>query len=178
MIVTDAEKLILLMLSDLHEFHGIDRINTKLLRSALSTNNSWALNWEIPDLGLDLSDTPAEAIDVVNFMYMWGILEDAWHIFPENIKENINSTIHIGKTVKFPGFHSTDELKLYTIAKLFVDDMGKFERYKGRDLNSHAPMREFYEKMYAVFEKHVKPDDLSPTLSHGAFLDIFKAAAT
>lgn len=178
MIVTDAEKLILLMLSDLHEFNGIDRINTKLLRSALSTNNSWALNWEIPDLGLDLNDTPKEAVDVVNFMYMWAILEDAWHTFPENIKENITNTIHIGKTVKFPGFHSTDEFELYTIAKLFVDDMGRFERYKGRDLNSHAPMRKLYEKMYSIFEKYVKPDDLSPTLSHEAFLEIFKATAT
>lgn len=178
MIITDAEKLILLMLSDLHELNGIDRINTKLLRSALSTNNSWALNWEIPDLGLDLSDTPPEAIDVVNYMYMWGILEDSWHAFPENIKESISEAVQIGKTVKFPGFHSTEEFKLYTIAKLFVDDMGKFERYKGRDLNSHAPMRKLYEKMYSVFEKYVKPGDFSPTLSHGTFLEIFRAAAT
>ncbi|MGU3349137.1 YfbU family protein [Pseudomonas monsensis] len=178
MIVSDAEKLILLMLSDLHEFHGIDRINTKLLKSALSTNNTWALNWEIPDLGLDLRDTPAEAVEVVNFMYMWGALEDTWHSFPENIKENIMGNIQIGKAVKFPGFHSSEESELYTIAKLFVDDMGKFQRYKGRDLNSHAPMKKFYEKMYSVFEKHVKPDDLSPLLPPEVFLDVFKAAST
>lgn len=178
MIVSDAEKLILLMLSDLHELHGIDKINTKLLRSALSTNNSWALNWEIPDLGSDLTDTPEEVITVVNFMYMWGALEDTWHAFPENIKENIMSNVQIGKTVKFPGFHSSEEFELYTIAKLFVDDMGKFQRYKGRDLNSHVPMRALYEKMYSTFVKHVEPDDVSPTLSHEAFLEVFKAATT
>lgn len=178
MIVSDAEKLILLMLSDLHEFHEIDRVNTKLLRSALSTNNSWALNWEIPDLGLNLDDTPTEAVDVVNFMYMWGVLEDTWHNFQESIKEKIMGEVQIGKTVKFPGFHSIDEYELYTIAKLFVDDMGKFQRYKGRDFNSHAPMKNLYEKMYSVFEKYVKSDDLSPTLSPEVFLEVFKAAST
>lgn len=177
MIITDAERLILLMLSDLHESAGIDKINTKLLRSAISTNNTWAINWEIPDLGLELGDTPREAIDVANYMFMWSVLEDTWHYFSEAIKERILEKVQISKTLKFPGFHSTAEKRLYGIAKLFVDDMGRFERHKGRDLNSHTPMKEQYKKMYSKFESLVEPDDFSPTLTPENFIDIFSAAA-
>jgi len=177
MIVTDAERLILLMLSDLHDSAGIDKINTRLLRSAISTNNTWAINWEIPDLGVELSDTPQEVVDVANYMFMWSILEDTWHYFPENIKERISENVQINKTLRFPGFHSTAEKRLYGIAKLFVDDMGRFERHKGRDLNSHTPMEEQYKKMYSTFERFVAPDDFSPTLTPENFIDIFKATA-
>lgn len=177
MIVTDAEKLILLMLSDLHEAAGLDKMNINFLRSAIITDNTWAINWEMPDLGLDLSDTPQDAIDVVNFMHMWGVLEDTWNNISENKKENILEKVKIGKNVRFPGFHSSAELKLYRIARLFVDDMGRFERYKGRDLNSHVPMREQYEKMYSNYQQIVGPENYSPNLTPENFVEIFTAGS-
>lgn len=177
MIITDSEKLILLMLSDLHEVAGLDKVNTKFLRSAISTNNTWAINWEMPDLGMDLSDTPVEAIDIVNYMHMWGVIEDAWHSIPESRKESMIEKIQLGKFLKFPGFHSHQEEKYYRIAKLFVDDMGRFERYKGRDLNSHVPMLEQYKKMYSIYDRIVGPENYFPVLTPENLDEIFSSEA-
>ncbi|MOA25638.1 hypothetical protein D3C78_1463770 [compost metagenome] len=124
---------------------------------------------------MDLSDTPQVAIDVVDYMHMWGTLEDVWSVLPEDQKEYISGRVSLGKHVRFPGFHSSAESELYSIAKLFVDDMGRFERYKGRDLNSHVPMRDKYKKMYEVFEKVVGVDNFSRALTVEEFIEVFSA---
>ncbi|MNF15886.1 hypothetical protein D3C80_2186730 [compost metagenome] len=53
--------------------------------------------------------------------------------------------------------------------------MGRFERYKGRDLNSHVPMRDKYKKMYEVFEKVVGVDNFSRALTVEEFIEVFSA---
>ena len=64
--LTNAEKLILLMLSDIYEKLGLDGININLLRSAIYTENTWALDWEMPGVvGSDSEPLPTHVREVV-----------------------------------------------------------------------------------------------------------------
>lgn len=177
MLVSGAEKLILLMLSDLHDKVGLESFDTKFIRSAIASDNAWALNWEMPELDDDFGDTPQVAIDVVDYMYMWGVIEDSWHSLSEDGRTEIAKQIPFGKNVRFPGFHSGAESKEYAVAKLFVDDMGRFERYKGRDLNSHVPMCEQYKKMYERFDRIEVPSSAHHILSSSDLLGVLSAGA-
>jgi hypothetical protein len=40
----------------------------------------------------------------------------------------------------------------YEIARYFVDDLKRFQHFRGRDLNSHMQSLDGYRRMYSVFE--------------------------
>lgn len=178
MLVSGAEKLILLMLSDLHDKVGLESFDTNFIRSAITSDNAWALNWEMPELSADFGDTPQVAIDVVDYMFMWGVIEDSWHSISENGRAEIAKQNPFGNNVRFPGFHSDAESKEYAVAKLFVDDMGRFERYKGRDLNSHVPMCEQYKKMHQIFDRIEAPSSAYFHLSSSDLLGVLTAGVS
>lgn len=178
MIVTAAEKLILLMLSDLHDKLGLDGIDTKFLRSAINSDNTWAINWEMPELTSDLSDTPSTAVDVVDYLHMWGLLEDSWSSLSEESRVRISNLSPFGRNLKFPGFHGDAESEQYSIARLFVDDMGRFERFKGRDLNSHVPMCEQYKKMFIKFDAITESSNSPGLLSATEIEEVLVAGVT
>jgi len=152
--LTNPEKLILLMLSDIYEKIGLDQIDTKLIRSAIYSENTWALSWELTGVvGSDADETPQDVKDVVNYLDMWSFLEDAYSGFDTSTKGLVEHEVEpFGRHIRFPGFDGNYEGNLLSIARILIDDMDRFSRFKGRDLNSHFPAKENYAKMYNVFE--------------------------
>ena len=153
--LTNPEKLILTMLAEIHEKLGIkDGTNTKLLASAIYTNNTWALSWKMPGIVGDSPDpTPPEVSEVTNILDMWSIIEEAYEKFGPTEKARVKTEAEpFGGHVHFSGFDGNNESELMSIARFFVDDMGKFSRFKGRDLNSHHPSLATYRRMLGVFE--------------------------
>ena len=51
----------------------------------------------------------------------------------------------------FAGFDGNNESELYSIATFLINDMGRFTKFKGRELNSHTHTRERYRRMLSVF---------------------------
>ena len=45
---------------------------------------------------------------------------------------------------EFRGFDGNGEARLIGIARLFIENMGSLHRFKGRDLNAHAPSLDTY----------------------------------
>jgi uncharacterized protein YfbU (UPF0304 family) len=152
--LTNPEKLILLMLSDIYDKVGLDEVDTKLLRAAIYSENTWALDWEMPGVvGSTAEPTPPLVKEVVDYLDMWSFMEEAYAGYDTEAKAKIESDAKpFGKHVRFPGFDGNNESELVSIVDILVDDMGRFSRFKGRDLNSHAPMRESYARMYRVFK--------------------------
>ena len=53
---TNSEKLILVMLSEIHEKLCIKNgVNTKLVTNAIYSQNTWALSWDLPGI---VGDSP------------------------------------------------------------------------------------------------------------------------
>jgi hypothetical protein len=68
---TNADKLIVTMLADLHEKLGIDEVRTKLIKQAIYSNNTWALSWELTGIvGDSPEQTPPEVSLVVDILDM------------------------------------------------------------------------------------------------------------
>lgn len=175
--LTNPEKLILLMLSEVYDKLGLDQIDTKLIRSAIYSENTWALDWEMSGVvGSDAEPTPPLVKDVVNYLDMWNFLEEAYSSFGNVDRERVEKeAAPFGKHVRFLGFDGNNEGDALSIALVLVEDMGRFSRFKGRDLNSHAPLLSNYARMYRVFEPMraslVGPGGLNPD----QVIDLLKA---
>lgn len=174
--LTNAEKLILLMLSDVYEKLELDGIDTKLIRSAIYSENTWALDWEMPGVvGSQSEPTPPLVQEVANYLDMWWMLEDAAASFDPKTKARLEKeAAPFGTHIRFPGFDGNNESRALSIARILIEDMGRFSRFQGRDLNSHAPLSPAYARMYEVFAR-IKPSLGSKGLSADQALAILKA---
>jgi uncharacterized protein len=154
--LSNSEKLIFLMLSDIYDKLGLADIDTKLLRSAIYTENTWALDWEMSGvIGSDGEPLPPLVQDVVKYLNMWSILEESHSSFDSEAKDKVAREAEpFGKHVRFPGFDGNNEARALSIARILIDDMGRFERFRGRDLNSHVPLISNYDRMLKVFESN------------------------
>lgn len=152
--LTNPEKLTLFMLSEIYDKLGLDDVNTKLLRKAILSENLWALDWEMQGIvGSKSEDTPPDVSEVVNYLDMWSFLEEAYESFGAADKALVKKEAHpFGDPVRFSGFDGNNEGELISIADMLVGHMNRFQRFKGRDLNSHVTLRENYARMYQVFE--------------------------
>ncbi len=80
--LTNAEKLIVTMLADLHEKLAIDEVSTKLIKQAIYSNNTWALSWEFTGIvGESPEQTPPEVLLVLDILDMWSFIEEAYEGF-------------------------------------------------------------------------------------------------
>lgn len=142
------------MLSEIYDKLSLTDVDTSLLRSAIYTENTWALDWEMQGVVGSESESPPPLVDdVVNYLSMWSFLEEASSSFDVPTKEKVAQEAEpFGRHIRLPGFDGNNEIEALSIAKILVEDMGKFSRFKGRDLNSHAPLLENYARMYKVFE--------------------------
>jgi len=152
--LTNPEKLMLLMLSEIYEKNGLVEVDAKLIKSSIFSGNTWALTWKMHGLfGTDADVTPPLVTEVADYLGMWVILEEAYEKFDKSNKSRIKNEAGVfGAEVRFPGFDGNEEAELCSIARTFIKDIGIFERLNGRDLNSHAPHRSTYSKMHEQFK--------------------------
>ena len=153
--LTKPEKLILTMLAEIHEKLGIhDGTDTKILLSAIYSDNTWALSWEMPGIVAGNAEpNPIEVTRVVNILDMWTFLEDAYSSFNASVKKTIEDQVGLlGNPVRFSGFDGNNESEYLSVANFLVNDMKRFAKFAGRDLNSHSPSIEGSLRMYSAFE--------------------------
>ena len=90
---------------------------------------------------------------VVNSLDMWTFIERAYNGISGIEKKRIEIEVGpLGKNPVFYGFDGNYEGEYMGIARFLVEDMGRFESFKGRGFNSHMPAVERYRKMTALFE--------------------------
>jgi uncharacterized protein YfbU (UPF0304 family) len=154
--LTNAEKLILAMLSDISErleIHG--DIDPKLVKAAVWGDKTWGLSWEYSWLFRGESETPDNVKEVVNIMEMWSMIETYYDRLPLEDKELIKKEAHpFGSEVRFEGFDGNDEVEgeYMGIAQFLVDHLHRFGSFKGRDFNSHHELLDVYRRMLTEFQ--------------------------
>lgn len=154
--LSDGEKLITLMLTDVIEKLGIDTdTNIDLVRNVIYGGHYWALGWEMPGIFHGHIDKRSRVSFVVDVLDMWDRLEEGFERLNDKDKARLNEAAGVfGKRLRFPGFDGNNETEYMSIAQFLITDLSRFSRFQDRkhDLNSHHPTLDTYGAMYRVFE--------------------------
>jgi len=151
--LTDPEKLILVMLSEIYEKLGIrGETDTQFLLEAIYQDHTWALSWEMPGIVQCESDeTPPEVEEVMGILDMWHFVETSYESFDATEKDEVDSAVGAGAGARFMGFDGNNETKHMSIARFLVERMGRFQHFKGREFNAHHPTLYFHRPMVSAF---------------------------
>ncbi len=153
--ISDGEKLIMTMLRDI--YRGLDikngEVDPDFILSALVGGHYWALAWEYDGILHSQQNREHIVYEVVNVLDMWSFLETGYKRLSEEEKEHIAQELDpFGKNILFPGFDGNNETGHFSIARFLVDEMNRFESFKGRELNSHSECLDGYRRMLVTFE--------------------------
>src|SRR6266851_1054341 len=116
--LSDGEKLILVMLSELcQKLKAWDEKDAKLVQDAIHSGNLWALEWEFSGIfgpSEPSDDALREATDI---MTMWAVLERDYESLAPAEKARVEKEAEpFGADVKFDGFDGNGESEYLSIA--------------------------------------------------------------
>jgi uncharacterized protein YfbU (UPF0304 family) len=157
--LSDGEKLILLMLSEIYDHLEIDgETDTGLVREAIFSGNLWGLEWGMPGVFHD-SETPSAVVkETVDILFMWQRLEESFENLAPSDRELLASELGpFGKNVRFFGFDGNNEAPYLNAMSFLIEHLGRFPHFQQRsNANSHMPTLEGYRRMLIVFEPILK----------------------
>jgi uncharacterized protein YfbU (UPF0304 family) len=150
--LTEPEKLMLLMLADIHEHLGIEdgSVDGEFVRAAIADGQTWALSSKYRAQAYASEDkSRAEADEVYDILDMWRFLEEGYAALGAADQARVNEVNH-GHPVQMPGFDGHEDQ--IHIAKFIVERMEHFESLKDRAIDCHSPTRERYAAMVSAFK--------------------------
>ncbi|MEJ0096208.1 MAG: YfbU family protein [Methylocella sp.] len=153
--LSDGEKLILVMLSDIYKHMGIKgEIDAEFVSSAVNTGNAWGLTWKYPGVFEPEEHERATVSEVVDILDMWSSIETAYSELLADERARVDRVKSpLSKTPRFFGFDGNNESEHIGVASFLIDDLERFSSFKGRDLNSHFPgSLDIHRRMLAVFK--------------------------
>ena len=121
------------------------------IMEAISGGHHWALDWEYQSLFHGDIDHDVLA-EVVGVLEMWHFMESGYDKLYEEKTRVAQEAAPSGATVRFPGFDGNYEVEHLNLANFFVNRMDHFDRFRCRNLNSHAPLADAYRRMHPVLE--------------------------
>jgi uncharacterized protein len=149
--LSDAERLTLLMLCDIYEKLGItDSFDPAFVRKTIMNGDTWALDWAYAGLSAARETTEDQVHDVTEILEMWDRIERSYERLDADGQERVKQA-HRGYPPTFSGFDGNHETTEIGVADLLVNDMNRWERFKGRDLNAHMPTRDMHRRMLEAF---------------------------
>ncbi|WP_295380348.1 YfbU family protein [uncultured Stenotrophomonas sp.] len=150
---TDEQRLIVMMLADIQKALNV---NGDFDPSFVSKMAAWKDEFAIAfryDMIFDGGDLPDSFRFVINVVDMWSFIERAFERLDPAGRAELKERVGIwGENPKFSGFDGNNEAELMSHTRLLIEDLGRFEEFKGRDFNSHVPLEDRYAAMYVVFE--------------------------
>ena len=152
---SDGEKMLMLMMGDLYKHLGIKdaETNPDFLAKVIYGGHYWAPKWDMQGVFHDHVDNPEDLKHVVDTLDTWSFIEEAFEKFTPPQRDQIATEVGpLGTQVAFHGFDGNNESSQLSIARFLIEDMERFSRFKGRDLNSHHPTHGRYARMNALFE--------------------------
>ena len=148
--LSDGEKLILAMLGDLYDHHKVDgNIDPKFVMSAITSGHCWGLDWQY-SLFQEREDETETVKEVLEILEMWEFVELGFQALPKDDQRLVEQEAE--RSPIFRGFDGNNENKHFSIARFLIDDLERFQSFKGRDLNSHWPVINNYRRMLVQFE--------------------------
>lgn len=150
--LTPSEKLILLMLCDIHANLKIKNaeVDPTFVLEAISSGNVWGLS----DKFKGMSETPSHVVqEVRDFLKVAYQLErDFADLNAQDQQRVLEEADASADATRFRGFDGNTEVDHLSAARFMVNQLGNYHAFKGRDLNSHAPMVRAYRRMHEAFQ--------------------------
>lgn len=150
--ISDAEKLILYMLCDVHEALNIkDSVDPDFIRSALSEGQSWAIKqkyngiFDGEEVALDLKT------EVYEILHLWSLIQASYSQLSPAESDDLKAKL--GRNYPpFYGFDGNNEIEHLSIAFFIVNRMAQFASIKHLVKNSHMPVLRGYRQMLAKWD--------------------------
>lgn len=154
--VSKAEKLMLMMLVDIHRAtvkKGSGEIDPDFVSSVIDFN-PWALSWKYTGLlAADEETTEATANEVSSHLSMWRIIEDLYSRMSPSDKKAVQQGYKYGGQPAFAGYDGNNETDHRSAALCIVGSLELFSEFKDRSLNSHAPSVDQYNSMLVKYSQ-------------------------
>jgi uncharacterized protein len=136
----DGEKLILIMLSEIHEQLKVQgEIDPQFVREAIYSGNAWPLSWQFPGVFGTQEANESVRREVVDFLDMWSFIERSHSSLSPTDKERVAEAGPLGWNVQFYGFDGNSEGDHLNVARFVIAQLDRFSDFKGRILNSPLP---------------------------------------
>ncbi len=171
---SDGEKLIILMLSELYEKLDVEgEIEPDFIKSAIFSDQLWGIKWKYSGIPFEETEDPAIVSEVVDILDMWSFIEHTYGQLSNEQKEKLEvDAAPFGKDPKFQGFDGNNETEYMGTAMFLVNELDRFQEFKGRSFNSHCPSIDMHHRMLKAFEpirkklanKSLSLDDLTKIL--------------
>lgn len=151
--LTEAEKLSLLMLADIHEALGIhtgNEIDSTFVREAIQSGNAWALSQRYGGYAYARHDHSKSEVDhVYEVLAMWRDLEESAAQLDAQERKRVEEENH--GPLRIRGFDGHEDQ--LGIVQFIIRQMDGFESLKGRaDIDCHFPVEATYARMLAAYK--------------------------
>ncbi len=171
--IRDSEKLILMMLCDLHSHLKVQSdLDPEFIKSAILEDQTWAFPWKYG--ALNLTDNPSPQVKhVCKHLDMFSTLKTSYEQLSKTEKDRIKSeAAPFGNNVDFSGYDGNNESEYMGIARFLTEKLNRYTNIKNEAVkNSHAPLITLYDRMYQEYEHRSKNSSLGPD----AIIAILKA---
>ena len=149
--LSEGERLILVMLCDIHKALNLKGpIDPDILKPLILDigSNGVAVNG---GSGGHL-DRAAVASEVGEILDMWSAIERGYkHLSVEEKREVEIGAGPLGRGVRFSGFDAESEIAYREVAHILIEEAGQFDRFKGRNLDAHMPALAGYRRMLRLY---------------------------
>lgn len=152
--ITEGEKLILSMLCDIHRHLGIKgEVDAGFVQSALAGGHDWALRRAFPALLAEFGDADEAVSEVQETLTMWSCIEEGRDRMSDADRSRVaEAALLPGGLVRFPGFERDGPDGLAGIARVMIDQLGLFGRFRGRYIKQQTGRAEpDRRRMLALF---------------------------
>jgi uncharacterized protein YfbU (UPF0304 family) len=151
--LTDGEKLLAMMIRDLYKNLKVQGdIDPDLVAGVIRGGHYWALKWELDGIYEPKPTEPEVLRLVLDVLDMWQAIERDFEQLSNEDKARVKKEAKpFGSDPKFMGFDGNDESRYASTARFLIEKLGRYERFRGREHNSHMPVIDSYRRMLSVF---------------------------
>lgn len=150
---SDEQKLIIALLTEVHSALEIeDGLDSDFIQRQVTDNRSWALHWRYGHLFSDRYENPPNVKFVCKVLDLWERIENSYSEYSVESRAELERLAPVfGQRVMFSGFDGNGgDRDGYGIAQTLVGDLGRWNRFRDRDLNAHCEMSPVYERMLSA----------------------------
>lgn len=153
---SNEQKLIITLLTDIHaalkiKDSGLDPV---FVQRMVASDNGWALAWQYPGIYEHAPETPEKVKFVADVLDMWEAIEHHYQNLDAAERQQLVGLAPVfGNSPAFRGFDGNNEAEERSIVDILVEDLGRWEIFKGRDTNSHVSLSDAYIRMREAFEE-------------------------
>lgn len=152
--LSDGEKLILMMLSDISKKVGAGReIDPDFVSHTLAYDQTWGFRWKFSGIPFTQQENPPEVSETVDILDMFSLTIQHFKRLPDAEQASIKKELGYaaGGLEQFPGFDGNHD-EHYGVAQYLVEHLDRFTSLPGATSNSHSQSSlPRYREMLKIF---------------------------